>query len=255
MTDIQINEVFPNPVLKQVFFEIKFPNLFYIESKIGEFQLNIIQKFPQSSLLFRRQIVFADLGPEVKQESVVDNAEDNLSKKVWQFKSDEAEINLSSNSLILTTSKLKTYNEQTDLNKIRDLIEFTVKNFLEVINIPIIQRIGLRYINECPVNTKSNLVFNSWYSSVLPTKRFKLEDSEEMYTRSSTKFGENKIIHQEVFQKIDDIYKFIIDIDASAENVENINYLTTTDVLHDLIKKEFCKSIKKPLITHMKTRV
>ena len=29
-----INEVFPNPTVKKVIFQIRFPNLFFIESKI-----------------------------------------------------------------------------------------------------------------------------------------------------------------------------------------------------------------------------
>jgi uncharacterized protein (TIGR04255 family) len=250
---VKINEVFPNPVLKQVFFEIKFPNLFYIESKIGDFQLKIIEKFPQSSLLIRRQIVFADLGPEIKPEQITDSNEDSLGKKVWQFKSDDAEINLTSNSLVFTTTKLKTYNEQTDQKKIRDLIKYTIEKFFEVIEIPLIERLGLRYINECPIPIKDNENFNLWYKSVFPTKRFKLEDSEEMYSRSNTKFGDYRLIYQEALQKIDEVYKFIIDIDSSIQNIPVTDCLAKTDELHKLIKKEFCNSVKEPLINHMKT--
>lgn len=36
-----INEVFVNPTVKQVIFQVKFPNLFFIESKIGDIQLKI----------------------------------------------------------------------------------------------------------------------------------------------------------------------------------------------------------------------
>jgi hypothetical protein len=38
-----IEEVFPNPTVKQVAFEIRFPNLFYLESKIGELQVKIME--------------------------------------------------------------------------------------------------------------------------------------------------------------------------------------------------------------------
>jgi len=34
-----------------------------MESKIGDFQMKIMKEFPESALLFRRQIVFADIGP------------------------------------------------------------------------------------------------------------------------------------------------------------------------------------------------
>jgi hypothetical protein len=68
-------EVFRNPTVKQVAFEIKFPNLFFIESKIGDLQMIIMDKFPESALLFQRQIMFAvgtenieDLQQKIPQE-------------------------------------------------------------------------------------------------------------------------------------------------------------------------------------------
>lgn len=50
-----IGEVFPNPTVKQVVFQITFPHLFYMEQKIGELQVKIMRMFPKSSLLYRRQ--------------------------------------------------------------------------------------------------------------------------------------------------------------------------------------------------------
>ena len=31
-----IHEVFPSPTVKQVIFQVRFPNLFYLESRMGE---------------------------------------------------------------------------------------------------------------------------------------------------------------------------------------------------------------------------
>ena len=45
-------EVFLHPTVKEVAFEIKFPHLFSIENKIGEFQDKIILQFPESSQIF-----------------------------------------------------------------------------------------------------------------------------------------------------------------------------------------------------------
>ena len=55
------DEIFPNPTVKQVVFQIVFPNLFYIENKIGELQLKIMTEFPESTLLHRRQFAWADI--------------------------------------------------------------------------------------------------------------------------------------------------------------------------------------------------
>ena len=47
-------EIFSNPTVKKVIFQIRFPNLFFIENKIGDFQLKIMGMFPESKLIFRR---------------------------------------------------------------------------------------------------------------------------------------------------------------------------------------------------------
>ena len=79
-----ITEIFPNPTVKQVIFQIKFPNLFYLESKIGDFQTKILSTFPESALLFRRKIVFAELGPKGKLEELPESQEEQ-GNKIWQF--------------------------------------------------------------------------------------------------------------------------------------------------------------------------
>ena len=65
-----ITEIFPYPTVKQVVFEIRFPNLFYIENKIGEFQTKIMKEFPESALLFQRKFFFADVGTEEKLKGI-----------------------------------------------------------------------------------------------------------------------------------------------------------------------------------------
>ncbi len=65
-----INEVFPNPTGKQVIFQIRFPNLFYIENKIGDFQVEVMERFPESSLTFRHQLVLADIGSSFNIEDI-----------------------------------------------------------------------------------------------------------------------------------------------------------------------------------------
>ena len=50
-----IDEIFPFPTVKHVIFQIKYPNLFYLENRIGDFQMKIINEFPDSKLSFRRQ--------------------------------------------------------------------------------------------------------------------------------------------------------------------------------------------------------
>ena len=117
-----INEVFPNPTVKQVIFQIIFPNLFSIESKIGDFQAKILSEFPESSLMFRKQIVFADIGPEGKIEQLPGGLSEG--QKVWQFKSEKKiNLNVLTNSLDLTSNYHKTYNNTDASVRFRDTSE------------------------------------------------------------------------------------------------------------------------------------
>jgi len=53
------SEVFPNPTVSKVIFQIRFPALFYVDSRMGEFQLKVIEMFPVSALAVRRQFLIA----------------------------------------------------------------------------------------------------------------------------------------------------------------------------------------------------
>ena len=108
---MSIDEIFSNPTVKQVVFQIRFPNLFYIENKIGELQLKIMKEFPHSALLFRRRLLFADIGPEVKHEALPSPLDEGEGKKIWQFKSDKnCQLNVLTDTLDISSPYHKTYN-------------------------------------------------------------------------------------------------------------------------------------------------
>lgn len=123
-----ITEVFPNPTVKQVIFQIRYANLFYIENKIADLQYKVMKEFPESGLLLRRQIVFADVGPDQSLSDI--KGDDSLSKKIWQFRSKKGfTLNIVSDSMDITSEFHKTY----DLDggeKFRDIIKFVLDAFL-----------------------------------------------------------------------------------------------------------------------------
>lgn len=83
-----INEVFPNPTVKQVIFQVRFPNLFYIESRMGEFQLKVMKDFPKSSMALTRQILIAQ-GVQIPEAAPAQsNAQPSEVGKVWNFESE-----------------------------------------------------------------------------------------------------------------------------------------------------------------------
>jgi uncharacterized protein (TIGR04255 family) len=105
-----INEVFPNPTVKQVHFQIQFPNLFFIENKIGDFQMKIMEKFPESALIFKRGLVVA-LNPDKIEDFPKVPQEEGT--KLWQFSNPLGyTMNVSSNFLGIASTSHKTYSNQ-----------------------------------------------------------------------------------------------------------------------------------------------
>jgi uncharacterized protein (TIGR04255 family) len=249
-----INEVFLHPTVKQVVFQVRFPNLFSMESKIGDFQLKIIKRFPESALLLRRQVVWADVGPGGKLESLPTDPSDEPSKKIWQFKSgDGVEVNVLTNSLDINSQFHKTYNHEGSENKFRDTIEFIMGAFLATAGIPVLTRIGLRYVDECPIPAKENNRFQQYYASTFPLDRFRLEDAVELNTRFTVKRGDQYVRYIESFQDSPDGMKYILDFDGFAADVPADQYLSTTDQLHNLITDEYQRTIREPVYEFMRS--
>lgn len=244
-----IEEVFPNPTVKQVIFQITFPNLFFIETKIGEFQLKVMEEFPESALLHRRTLTWVDVGPEMKP---VELEREPTGQKIWQFKSPKGfQLNILGNSLDITSNYHKTYKLEGG-HKFRDIIEFVLDRFFEVISLPIINRVGLRYIDECPIPSKKTSVFRSYYNSVFPLDRFDLADAHEMDFKTVVKRGNHYLRYVESLQTVKDECKLILDFDGFATAVNPKDYLAVTDDLHELISNEYEKTIKELVKEYMR---
>lgn len=243
-----INEIFPNPTVKQVFFEIRFPNLFYIEKRIGDLQVKIINEFPKSDLLYRRQLLYADVGPGGKLKHI----DETYTKKIWQFSSQKKyRLSVTNNSLDIISEHHKTYNLE-GADKFRDVIDFALRNFFEVMTLPLVNRIGLRYIDECPLPKKNNETFSSHYDSVFPIERFNITDAKEMFFRTTTKKGKFNLTYMASLQKHKNKYRFILDFDGFANNVKSADCLRVTDKLHSIISEEYERTIREPVYEFMR---
>lgn len=245
-------EVFRNPTVKQVAFEIQFPNLFFIESKIGELQIKIMDKFPESALLFQRQLVFA-VGAE-KIEDLQQKIPQEQGLKIWQFNNPALgyKLNISSNSLSITSTSHKTYNNQQSDNRFRDIIAHVLKPFFDLTNLPTVNRVGLRYIDECPFKEKTTTSFLAHFNSCFSTTRFSIEDSLEHRYVAFVKRNEYFIRYVETYNAKVNPTSLTLDFDGSANNVPSAACLDTTDQLHILIAKEYKATIKEPVYEYMR---
>ena len=251
-----ITEIFPNPTVKQVIFQITFPNLFYLENKIGDIQQKIMKEFPISRLLLRNRVVVANVPAEQKIEIPSNPQGENIARKIWQFESkDRTILSISSNSLDLSSQFYQTYKLGDDnTKKFKCAIKQAVDAFIDVMKLPIIDRIGLRYIDQCPIIAKNNETLVEWYNSKFPLAIFNIADAEAMTFRTIIKRGRYNLGYIESLEKNDkgeDV--LMLDFDGSATNVENVfNYMDITDELHDLISAAYVETIRKPVYDWMK---
>jgi uncharacterized protein (TIGR04255 family) len=249
-----IHEVFPNPTVKQVIFQVRFPNLFSMESLVGEYQRRIMARFPQAKLVFRRQLLIGhDMSDSSVERQEGEVADIEAAEKIWAFSSPAGvRLNLRTGSLDMASTSHKTYANPSHENRFRDVIEFVIANFLEVTHIPLFTRIGLRYIDECPVPERHSGRFREYYNTALCLDRFPLEDATEFQFLARVARGGYFLTFRESLKDIPDQAKLVLDFDGYALNVATSDYLPVVDRLHGIILAEFETSIKQPVYDHMR---
>lgn len=248
MTD----EVFLYPTVKEVDFEIRFPHLFIIENKIGEFQQGIITEFPESQIVLERQMLLASTGFDGKLENVPES-EPSIAKKSWLFKSEKGyELKIATNILVLTSRHHKTYNNPVG-ERFRDIISLVTSNLFQIVKIPIIKRVGLRYVDECPLPTKDNDTLTKFYNSTFPSNRFPISDVANSYFQITTQRKGHNLIFREALVKQEEKYKLILDFDGFEIQVPSVDLMKVTDDLHSIIDEEYFGIVKEPLKEYMRT--
>ncbi len=248
-----IDKIYPNPTVKRVIFQITFPDLFYLEKRIGDIQERIMREFPESKLLLKSRIWITDTGPEQRIEIPPDEIEKNVAKKIWQFESrNKAVLSIALNSLDITSEFHKTYRLGKDDNKkFRHAIEYSVGTFLDIVKLPIINRVGLRYIDYCPLPDNTNETLKKWYNTKFPLDKFEIADATTIAFKTIVKRGKYNLGYVETLQQKNGENKLILDFDGFATNIEASNYLQITDELHDLISKEYELTIRSPVYDYM----
>jgi uncharacterized protein (TIGR04255 family) len=244
-------EVFPTPLVKQVAFEVRFPNLFFIEGRIGEFQVQVMKDFPQSELVHRRNFMLLTGNAENPQAQELAKQQSADIEKIWQFKAESGvRLEISIRNLVLVSEKHSSYGEGE--NSFRSIIEKTVSEFFKLIQLPIVQRVGLRYINECPLLDKTTKTFRDCYNSILPVERFGLENLSKADCIAVAKDGNMQIQRVESLRFGPTSNMLVLDFDASTENIASGEVIATTDKLHEMIEREFWQTVKDPIVAYMR---
>jgi uncharacterized protein (TIGR04255 family) len=247
-----ITEVFPNPIVKEVHFKVHFPRLFFIDKLVGDFQFRIMKEFPRSKEILRRQVLIADLGSEVKVEELpsIPSAEPII--RIWRFESETGvSVNLESGALGIHSTRHKTYANPEGNELFRDVVQNVIGSFLDIAHIPMFSRIGLRYVDECPLPEISDSLFSDYFNTTFPLDRYSVRDAESMQFFTVVRRGQYKLRFVEMLNINNNNLSVILDFDGFAQDIESSSYLSVTNDLHDMISQEFEHSIKAPVFEYM----
>ena len=242
-----MNEIYKRPILKTVIFQITFPNLFFMESKIPDIQLELINEYPESSLIINQPVVFANLNQNNKEKE-----EQPMTQKIWQFKSSNGyTLNISSNSLSLTSDVHKTYNNPEGGVIFRDVIDQCLNVFGKHIRLPLVNRIGLRYIDEYQLEDRTTINYEEAFNTALSITKFPIDFVQELNVRVVKKVDDCYLIYQEIFN-FNNSRNITLDFDGFKTSIKFDNCLNVTDTLHELISNEFMNTVKQPIIDYMR---
>lgn len=250
---MSLNEVFPNPTVKQVIFQVRFPALFSMDSLVGNYQLRIMEMFPKSELLVGKRFYIGEPPKSSETGGVPDD--EAVIKKIWRFTSQSGVVlSVQVDSLDIASTVHKTYDNPKGKERFRDLIKFALDNFLEVTQIPKINRIGLRYVDECPVPSRGHVSFRKYYNTSLPIKRFPLKSAINLSFTGRVKKGKHFLTFRESFEGEEDKLKLVLDFDGYETNIRAGDYLSVADDLHKSISDEYHASIKEPVYRYMRRK-
>ena len=250
MAEATRDELFPYPTVKEVDFEIRYPILFSIENKIGDFQQLILNEFPEAQQVFEK--VFSGAVSIAKESGIDERPE--MARKLWLFKSGTGhEVRISSNSLVIFSTQHKTYDNINAPTRFRDVIESVTTNFFKIVNIPVIRRVGLRYIDHIPLPTKDNATLERLYHSSLPYERFPIQDVASMCSEVRTTKGNHRLVYKEALTQVNGKETIILDFDGFEEKILSTELLRVADELHSIIKTEYFNIIGAPVLAYMRT--
>lgn len=244
-------EIFPHPTVKQVIFQIRFPKLFFLQTKIGDLQLGLMSQFPKSESIVQRAFVFAQGSGENLQNLLKDRPSDE-SERIWTFENDQGvKVEVKLDALTVVSESHKSYRHTPD--SFRNALIFILDAFLKHAPIQTVARVGFRYVDECPFPSLTNACFTRYFNSCLPIARFNIKECNEMVCRIVRRGTSGSIRYAEAILERKPNSVLQIDMDAFAENVLASDVIATADRLHDIVRREFESTVNDPVIKYMRT--
>jgi len=246
--------IYKRNFITNVIFRIDYPKILNLSEKNppSKFQDTIIKRFPQ--IKENRQ---SKIKTEIVKDSTFNiNAESSVS---WSFLNREKTIKttIDSDYLIIEYFRYKNFTE------FFKTIKYILDNFMKLYNIKIVNRLGLRYINQIKIDTGNPL---DWDNLIAPSlfsvsKDFVKESDRNSISRSmhllEINEEKNKLVfqygmHNSEYPNPINRKEFILDYDCiSKEEIEKVEIFNTIKIFNTIISKWFELSIMDGLRKEM----
>ncbi len=232
-----LSEKFPSPPLREVAFEIRFPALLRIENEIYRFQDEIRDDFPVVAKSFS--------GPVPSSEGLMVPM-----ASVWEFNNEDLQLRLrvKTNSLGLISTKYKSF------DVFQPAIKDCIEKFLATYEIPYVNRIGLRYIDDYVFKGDPHEEYGRFFVPTFNKDKIALEDVINHRTEIRRRVGVGFLTLRAAFMQVEDAYHYVLDTDSYFENahVEATKIIEVLDELHQSALSEFHAYVTDDFVEYLR---
>jgi len=224
MSKRDYSKIFKKNYLTSVAFEMRFVPLFIIKQHVIDFQRQIREEFPFSP----REPFLPSFEPE---------------KWIFNSKEGKNQIKLTDERFGFNTKEYNSFEPFFEnIKKKKDLFLKIVKEDIENVS-----RIGIRYINEIPLEGENPIdEILEWFEPKIDKNNLNNNTVINFFTEIRSEYNRNGLTCSNQFyqRKTDNSYWYVIDIDSYTEKTikkENIENLIKE--LHSIAIKEFHENV------------
>jgi uncharacterized protein (TIGR04255 family) len=125
-------------------------------------------------------------------------------------------------------------------------------HFLERVPMKKFSRVGIRYIDRCPLELRTNEYFKNYYNPVINIDKYNVESIQESQVLIRTKMPDYFLLFQCAIKQVEDKYYYFLDYDGYGNDIEVGKYLAVTDKLQKAIKEEYLNHITEEFKNYMR---
>lgn len=219
-TPDELEEVFPNPPLREVAFEIRFTPRLRVQAEIWRLQDQLVNRYPQ-----------------VSAESAIQPNGAVLNVSVFQDPEGGRVIKVSAQNFVIAFSRYTRFEE------FKEEVCERMQQFCSTFGISSFTRLGLRYVNEIALPTTDPESLLKYVKPMADFRRFPIQQVEQFATELRAEYRGHMITLRGVLLP-GLLRTYILDIDCHTESERAATeYPRLMDDFHDSAQRLFLDHI------------